>query len=41
MHKASQASGIPTAILWSAAYGVFKPTGIKLDVEIPGIGRGV
>ena len=41
MHKSSQASGIPTAMLWSAAYGPFKPTGVKLNVEIRGIGRGV
>lgn len=40
MHKSSQSTGIPTAILWATVHGQFTPSGIKLGVEIPGIGRG-
>lgn len=40
MHKNSQKQGLPTAILWTLVYGQHKPTGVKIDVVIPGIGRG-
>lgn len=41
MHKLSQSSGIPAMVLWAAANGTAVASGVKLGIEIPGIGRGV
>ena len=40
MHKFSQAVSLPTAMLWYNAHGNYIPSGINIEVEIPGLGRG-
>lgn len=40
MHKRAMSINVPTAILWASVYNQPRSPGVKLGVEIPGIGRG-